>query len=49
MAEEKNNYDFIFLIPGREFSINFINSWTNTLVYLNENDYSFASFLIMHL
>lgn len=43
MAEEKNNYDFIFLIPGREFSINFINSWTNTLVYLNENDYSFAS------
>jgi hypothetical protein len=43
MIEEKNMYDYIFLIPGREFSINFINSWTNTLVYLHENGYTFAS------
>lgn len=43
MSQEKNMYDYIFLIPGKEFSINFINSWTNTLVYLHEKGYTFAS------
>lgn len=40
---EKIEFDFIFLFPGKNFSINFINSWTNTMIYLYENGYTFAS------
>lgn len=43
MSEDKEFYDYIFLIPGKEFSINFVNSWTNTLIYLHETGYTFAS------
>jgi hypothetical protein len=40
---EKTKFDYIFLFPGKNFSINFINSWTNTMIYLYENGYTFAS------
>lgn len=37
----KDYADYVFLIPGKEFSKNFICSWTDTLVYLYENNYTF--------
>jgi hypothetical protein len=40
---EKTKIDYVFLFPGKNFSINFINSWTNTMIYLYENGYTFAS------
>jgi len=34
--------DFAFLLPGRNFSQYFLNSWTNTLLWLYENKYTFS-------
>lgn len=39
----KTELDYVFLFPGKNFSINFMNSWTNTMIYLYENGYTFAS------
>jgi hypothetical protein len=35
--------DFVFLFPGKTFSIDFLNSWTNSILYLNKKGSSFAS------
>jgi hypothetical protein len=42
--KEKNQipyFDYIFLIPGRQFSHNFLMCWTNTVNYLIQNNKSF--------
>ena len=34
-------YDFVFLFAGRSFSSKFIKSWSETIIYLLQNNYSF--------
>jgi len=46
----KNNIeevDVIILVPGIEFNLNFLYCWTNTINYLNENNYKYK-FAISH-
>jgi hypothetical protein len=40
---EKTRYkaNYIFVIPGNNFSLNFITTWSNTVVYLLEKNKSF--------
>jgi hypothetical protein len=33
--------DVVFLIPGRQFSYKFLTSWSNTLIYLHDNNISY--------
>ncbi len=33
--------DIVFLVPGKNFSQRFINSWTKTIIFLEENKYSY--------
>lgn len=37
-----NKIDYIFCIPGREFTKSFLNSWTNTIKWLESNNISWA-------
>jgi hypothetical protein len=33
--------DYIIIVPGIEFNLNFLYSWTNMINYLNENNYTY--------
>jgi hypothetical protein len=33
--------DYIIVVPGIEFNLNFLYSWTNMINYLNENNYTY--------
>ena len=36
--EKKIKVDYIFCLPGKNFSSNFLSSWTNSITYLMENE-----------
>jgi hypothetical protein len=46
METLKEQVDFVFLLPGKEFSNKFLSSWTATIVWLLEHNYSFISHIV---
>lgn len=41
MNENIYEVEYVFCLPGRTFSSNFLTSWSNTLIYLMQNQISF--------
>ena len=42
MQNFQNTCSYVFLISGKDFSLEFINSWTNTMTYMHDKELDFG-------